>query len=154
MKNESRGSGRSPSRGRVRRLMAGLVAIALWAVPTVAPAAGGLKETGREGGLGAAAALSTLVYAPVKLVYATGGVLVSGFAWAFTAGDSGVAETVLTRSLRGNYVITPDHLTGAQELVFIGRDVGQKAGAAVAAVSTAPPAEEKLDTSGYDENGW
>ena len=151
MKNESSGAGRSPSSGRFRRLLAGLIAISLWAVPTVAPAAGSVKETGREGGLGAAAALSTLVYAPVKLVYATGGVLVSGFAWAFTAGDSGVAETVLTRSLRGDYVITPEHLTGAEELVFIGRDMGQKADAPVAA---APPDEEKLDTSGYDENGW
>ena len=155
MKNDSKSSGRCPSKGRSRRLFAAAIAVLLWVAPTVAPASEGLAATGREGGLGAAAALSTLVYAPVKLVYATGGLLVSGFAWAFTAGDSGVAETVLTRSLRGNYVVTPDHLTGEQPLVFIGRDVAGTSSEKVAAVSAAPPPEDpELDTSGYDENGW
>jgi len=96
-----------------------------------------------------------LVYGPVKLVYATGGLIVGAFAWAFTAGDTQVATKVFTRSLRGNYVVTPDHLTGERELIFIGRDVGSvEAGSAEAVTSSQTATEEKTDESGYDEMGW
>jgi hypothetical protein len=129
--------------------------VALLAAPSAALAGEKARETSREGGLGAAAALSTLIYGPVKLVYATGGLIVGSFAWAFTAGDSQVAEQVFTRSLRGTYVVTPEHLTGEQELIFIGRDLEQAdASRAVAAVETAPPAPEVREESEYDEMGW
>ena len=158
-------SGESPRTGAVRpktlasRLMTAVVVVALLGAPSASFAAGAAEETGREGGLGAAAALSTLIYGPVKLLYATGGLIVGGFAWAFTAGDSQVAEKVFTRSLRGTYVLTPDHLTGEQEVVFIGRDVDEASGQAeaVASATTASSstaATESLDTSGYDEMGW
>lgn len=147
-------SGERPRTAGVRRLAVSLVlAVAMAGAPAVSFADGAAKETSREGGLGAAAALSTLVYGPVKLLYATGGLIVGSFAWAFTAGDSQVAEKVFTRSLRGTYVITPDHLTGERELVFIGRDVGEARPAATSAVASAPPAET-LDESGYDDMGW
>jgi len=135
-------------------LMTALVVVALLGAPTVGFAASAAEVTGREGGLGAAAALSTLVYGPVKLLYATGGLIVGGFAWAFTAGDTQVAEKVLTRSVRGTYVITPDHLTGEQELVFIGRDVGAPAMRTEAVASAETAESEPIDTSGNDELGW
>ena len=137
-----------------QRLMTALVVVALLGAPTAGFAAGAAEETGREGGLGAAAALSTLVYGPVKLLYATGGLIVGGFAWAFTAGDTQVAEKVLTRSVRGTYVITPDHLTGEQELVFIGRDLDAPAIRTEAVASAKTAQSEPIDTSGYDEMGW
>ena len=158
-------SGEHPSTGSVRpkrghdvkrRLMTALMVVALLGAPSAGFAESTAQETGREGGLGAAAALSSLIYGPVKLLYATGGLIVGGFAWAFTAGDSQVAEKVFTRSLRGTYVLTPDHLTGEQEIVFIGRDVDEPSAQpeAVASATTASASAEPIDTSGYDEMGW
>ena len=139
----------------MRKLMTALLVVALLGAPSVGFAGEAAKETGREGGLGAAAALSSLIYGPVKLVYATGGLIVGAFAWAFTAGDTQVAEKVFTRSLRGNYVVTPDHLTGERELVFIGRDVAEApAGRAEAVASAQTASAEPVDESGYDEMGW
>jgi hypothetical protein len=139
----------------IRGVLVALVALALIAAPTTSFAEGRAKETGKEGGLGAAAAVSSLVYGPVKLLYATGGLVIGAFAWAFTAGDSGVAETVFTRSLRGTYVITPGILTGDEELVFIGRDVEQASTQTEAVASASPQTtSEPFDDSGYDEMGW
>lgn len=146
-----------PKRGREvkRRFMTALVVVSLLGAPSAGFAASTAEETGREGGLGAAAALSTLIYGPVKLLYATGGLIVGGFAWAFTAGDSQVAEKVFTRSVRGTYVLTPDHLTGEREVVFIGRDVDEPSGHKGEAVASATTASaEPIDKSGYDEMGW
>jgi hypothetical protein len=143
-----------------RMLLVGLVALAMIAAPSVGFAGEKAAETGREGGLGAAAAISSLVYGPVKLLYATGGLVVGAFAWAFTAGDTQVAEKVFTRSLRGTYVITPDILTGERELVFIGRDVDEPRAhtAALASASTGTAGidapSESIDDNDYDEMGW
>lgn len=143
------------SHGRARRFCAALLTAALLLGPSTGLAGEKGRETTREGGLGAAAALSTLIYGPVKLVYATGGLIIGSFAWAFTAGDSEVASQVFTRSLRGTYVITPDHLTGEQELIFIGRDLDQaEPTRAVAVVESPPPAVEPPEESEYDEMGW
>ena len=68
-----------------------------------------------------AAALCTLVYSPIKLTYAAGGLLISGLAWLWTAGDTGVAGPIFTASLRGDYVVTPAHLEGRRPLEFVGR---------------------------------
>ena len=68
-----------------------------------------------------AAAITTLVYSPLKMLYAIGGPPASGLAWMFSGGDSGVAKTVLTRSIRGTYVITPETLRGREPLEFVGK---------------------------------
>lgn len=119
------GSGASPREGAVRLALVALLTIAMLAMPSASFANepdGRAAVTGKESGLGAAAAISSLVYGPLKLAYATGGVLVGAFAWAFTAGDTEVADKVFTRALRGNYVITPAILMGQEPLYFIGRD--------------------------------
>ncbi len=99
-----------------RGLGAMIVAAALFAAPTA-----WAESTAKEGGLGMAAALSSLVYGPAKVVYAIGGTTAAGFAWAFSGGDSRVAQTVVTRSVRGTYVITPEMLQGQDTLEFVGR---------------------------------
>lgn len=147
-------SGRRGGRRNSRGLIVALVALALVAAPSVGFAGDKAAETGREGGLGAAAAVSSLVYGPVKLIYATGGLVVGAFAWAFTAGDTQVAEKVFTRSLRGTYVITPGILMGEEELVFIGRDVAESNARPEAVASATAATTETLDDSGYDEMGW
>ena len=145
---------RTGDRRRIAHVwLAALLAVALVAAPSAAFAEGKAAEVGREGGLGAAAAISSLVYGPVKLVYATGGLIVGAFAWIFTAGDSQVAEKVFTRSLKGSYVITPEILLGEQRLVFIGRDGDEPASRSEAVAAVAPPATSYSDSS-YDDAGW
>lgn len=99
----------------------GALAIALAPVASSANNDASGAGTAKEGGLGAAAALTSLVYGPVKILYATGGLVIAGFAWTFSGGDSDVARTVLTRAVRGTYVITPETLQGQREIEFVGR---------------------------------
>ena len=65
--------------------------------------------------------LCTLVYSPLKLAYAASGLLVGGMAWAWSFGSRRVTRPIFTAALRGDYVVTPAHLTGRRRLVFIGR---------------------------------
>jgi hypothetical protein len=85
------------------------------------PARAQEESTGAAAGWGALSALTSLVYAPVKVVYALGGLVVGGFAWVFSAGDNDVAKMVATPAVRGDYVVTPEHLRGERPLEFIGR---------------------------------
>lgn len=79
-------------------------------------------EMSKNAGIGVGSAFASLIYVPVKLCYAVGGLVVGGLAWAFSGGDNNVAKVVLTPSVLGDYVITPDHLTGKQTVEFFGRD--------------------------------
>jgi hypothetical protein len=80
------------------------------------------QSTGENAGLGAASALSSLLYGPIKCVYALGGLVVGGLAWPLSGGDSDVMWKILTPAVRGDYVVTPAHLTGEKPLEFFGRD--------------------------------
>jgi hypothetical protein len=86
------------------------------------PAGAQEESAGAAAGWGALSALSSLVYAPVKVVYAVGGLVIGSFAWVFSAGDNDVFTTVTTPAVRGDYVVTPEHLRGERPLEFIGRD--------------------------------
>jgi hypothetical protein len=72
-------------------------------------------------GLGFGAAVCSLVYGPIKILYATLGALTSGLAWGLTGGRTDVAREILTSSVRGDYVVTPENLTFNEPLVFTGR---------------------------------
>jgi len=74
-----------------------------------------------EAGLGAAAAISTLVYGPCKIVYSVLGVVFGGFAWGLSGGDSDVMTAVISPAVRGDYVITPSHFRGERPVEFFGR---------------------------------
>ena len=91
-------------------------------------------DMSKSAGLGVGSAMATLVYAPVKLCYALGGLVIGGLAWGFSGGDNSVAEVVLTPSVLGDYVITPAHLTGEEPVEFFGREARPKE----VAVSAAP----------------
>lgn len=154
-------SGRSPrfrTGDGLRRLLAvGLIACLL-ATPSVVLAGDHTKEVSKESGMGAAAALSSLVYSPVKLVYAVGGLVIGSLAWVFTAGDTDVADKVYVRSLRGTYVITPEILRGEEPLVFIGRDPSVMPVEQPKAVASGPvadvPAGDGYTDDAYGESGW
>ena len=155
MINSSSSSGLRP--GPVRRLVAVAVTACLLASPSVALAGDHTKEVSKESGMGAAAALSSLVYSPVKLLYAVGGLVIGSLAWVFTAGDTNVADKVYIRSLRGTYVITPEILRGEEPLVFIGRDpsvmpVEPKAVASGPVAGAA--SEDSYSSDAYGDSGW
>ena len=80
------------------------------------------ESMGNEAGIGALSALSSLIYAPVKLVYATCGLLFGGVAWGLSGGDSDVLTAVVTPAVRGDYVVTPSHLRNEKRLEFFGQD--------------------------------
>jgi hypothetical protein len=102
-----------------RRLGALLVTLALLSAPL--PALAEEEESTAYSGLtGVGAALCTLVYAPLKVAYALGGSVISGFAWAWTLGDTDVSGPILRSAVRGDYVVSPAHLEGRRDLEFVG----------------------------------
>lgn len=70
---------------------------------------------------GAACFVLTPVYGAFKLAFAGAGALVGGLTWAFTGGDQEAAQRVWDTSLKGTYIITPDHLEGKKAVRFIGQ---------------------------------
>jgi hypothetical protein len=104
---------------RRRRALALVAALALlWSAGPARAA----EDMSSEGGMGALAAISTLLYAPAKLVYATCGLIFGGAAWGLSGGDSSVLSAVVTPAVRGDYVVTPGILRGERGLEFFGRD--------------------------------
>ena len=69
---------------------------------------------------GAACFILTPVYGAFKLVFAGTGAIVGGLTWVFTGGDEEAAQRVWDASLRGTYIISPDHLAGRKPVEFIG----------------------------------
>lgn len=69
---------------------------------------------------GAACIVVTPVYGVFKLVYAGAGAIAGGLTWLFTGGDKKSAQKVWDASLKGTYIITPDHLKGKKPIHFVG----------------------------------
>lgn len=76
--------------------------------------------TGAQYGLGVGSVLVTIPYGLVKVVMATLGGIFGGFTYAFSGGNEKAAKAVWDTSLRGTYVITPDHLKGNKAVRFFG----------------------------------
>ena len=92
-----------------------------------------------EAGLGAGAAVLSLVYGPVKVVYALSGLIFGGLAWGLSGGDSDVLNAVITPAVRGDYVITPAILRGERPLEFFGRNPEYRGEAPAEAPAEADP---------------
>lgn len=110
------------------RAVAILLVLALGTV-TVAPSAwsqdsapsnGSEGGTASSAGMGVAAGLSSLLYFPLKAVFAIGGGIVGGLAYAFSGGNENAAKSIWTTSMYGTYIITPDHLRGDKPIRFLG----------------------------------
>ena len=78
------------------------------------------ETTANALGLGLGSIVASFFYAPVKVGYAALGGVTGGMGWLLTGGDSEVATRVFRPSMRGTYVLTPDHLTGAEPIHFVG----------------------------------
>ncbi len=89
---------------------------------TAAPVVAENSDTSDNSSLGlqiASGALSIL-YMPVKVVYAGVGGLVGGMVYLVTAGNESAAQSVWDASLKGTYWLTPDHLQGNEPVRFKG----------------------------------
>ncbi len=71
-------------------------------------------------GVGAGALAANVIYIPAKLVYGILGGIGGGAGYALTGGNQQVANTIWRSSLGGDYVVTPDMLTGKQPVHFSG----------------------------------
>ena len=71
--------------------------------------------------LGLAAATCSVGYAPIKVFIAGSGFIVGGTAWLVTAGRREPALTIWERTGGGDWVVTPEHLTGDREFTMLGR---------------------------------
>lgn len=98
-----------------------LIALAVTATFALAPASANAKSAAADYGIGISVVLVNLVYGPAKALYATGGGIVSGLAWIFSAGNSDVARPIWDASMRGDYTLVPDQLLGRKPITFIGR---------------------------------
>ena len=74
-----------------------------------------------EGGLGATSALLSLVYGPFKLAYAATGILLGSGSYMWTWGDRDASMAIIHTAVGGDYVITPEHLRGSDDIQLTGQ---------------------------------
>ncbi len=72
-------------------------------------------------GLQIASGALSVLYTPVKVVYAGLGGFIGGLAYVLTAGNTQVAQSVWDASLEGDYWLTPEHIQGEQAIRFQGQ---------------------------------
>jgi hypothetical protein len=97
-----------------------LLALVLCAAPNVALAAGGDSGPFSKFFFGISAAVCTLVYTPLKIVYAVTSMPMGGLVYTFSVGNTEMSERVLRSGTQGSWVITPDHLRGNRSVTFVG----------------------------------
>lgn len=86
-------------------------------------------------GMGAASAISTLLYFPFKAAFAIGGGIVGGLAYVFSGFSESTAKSIWSPSIMGDYIITPEHLSGDRPIRFLGV-AAQNEGTTVAPAQT------------------
>ncbi|MEE2674370.1 MAG: hypothetical protein VX466_11275 [Myxococcota bacterium] len=124
MRPSDRSTANSRLRGRWFAVVVTAAAIAM--APSPATAEGEIEKEEEGGGavgtffLGMTSGLLTLVYTPLKVVYATAAIPLSGVTYLWSVGNSEMATRVMRRGTQGTFVLTPEHLTGAASLDFLG----------------------------------
>jgi hypothetical protein len=71
-------------------------------------------------GIGVGAVVCNLAYVPAKLVYGILGGIAGGAGYALTGGNKQVADSIWRSSLGGDYVLTPEMMTGKKPIYFSG----------------------------------
>ncbi len=104
-----------------------------------APAVSPEVATRQDLGYGFGSVVASIFYSPVKVTYAGLGLLTGGLGYVLTAGRADVANNIIFPAVRGDYVITPNHLKGEERVVFIGAPPpAEPAPAEEAAVGSTP----------------
>ena len=102
-----------------RRTSLACLLLCLFLMASQANAAAASDSGANQLATGAACVLLTPVYGAFNLVYAGVGAMAGGLTWVFTGGDERSAQKVWDASLKGTYIITPDHLKGRKQIRFI-----------------------------------
>jgi hypothetical protein len=91
-------------------------------------------------GVGAGTVVTNLVYVPAKLVYGILGGIAGGAGYALTGGNKQVANSIWRSSLGGDYVLTPDMMTGKKPIYFSGANDIPSVQAVAPVTSSSPSA--------------
>ncbi len=102
---------------------------------------------------GPVAGLCTLIYSPLKMTYAALGLVIGGIAWGLSAGDASVLHALVTPSIRGDYVVTPDHIRRRRKLEFFGREPAYRRAEDVPTESGNRPMEDSGAQAGQ-QRSW
>lgn len=116
---------RSPAPGVVESPSGGREKSEVAPSPQASANSSGVDSGDRESSLGlqvASGALSIL-YTPMKVIYAGLGGIIGGLAYVVTAGNGRVAQNIWDVSLAGDYWVTPAHLEGNKPLHFQGQSI-------------------------------
>jgi hypothetical protein len=105
----------------IRKRRAATAALLAALTIAAAPVGAQARSAAGEAGLGTACAMGNLIYGPTKMMYAFFGGFIGLVAFGLSAGDEDVAMRVIEPAWRGDYALTPEHLTGERELEFFGR---------------------------------
>jgi hypothetical protein len=71
-------------------------------------------------GVGAGTVAGNILYVPAKLAYGILGGIAGGAGYVLTGGNKQVSDTIWRSSLGGDYVLTPDMVTGKERVHFSG----------------------------------
>lgn len=97
------------------------------------------EPVGQEAGYGVGAALASVFYIPAKVTYAGLGLLTGGLGYLFSGGRADVANNIIYPAVRGNYVVTPNHLKGTDPIYFVGPAPDAPQPETIAAAPTTTP---------------
>ena len=104
-----------------------------------APAPSPEVATRQNLGYGFGSVVASMFYSPLKVTYAGLGLLTGGLGYLLSAGSTDVANDIIFPAVRGDYVITPNHLKGEERVVFVGTPApAEPAPAPEPAAATAP----------------
>jgi hypothetical protein len=78
------------------------------------------EPVSEELGYGVGAALASIFYIPAKVTYAGLGLLTGGLGYVFSGGRADVANNIIYPAVKGNYVVTPNHIKGTEPIYFVG----------------------------------
>ena len=110
---------------QIGAVLALVIAVTSATVAAPQPARAAEQSAPAEFAVGTGAVLATVFWGTAKFLYAVGGTITGGFAWAFTGGRNDVAQSIIQPAVRGDYVVTPDHLMGRRPISFAGRQPGR-----------------------------
>src|SRR6266571_3352446 len=114
-----------------------LMALLLLGVVLGRPAVLRAESPAAEFGLAVGAAAGNLVYLPVKVIVAFGGLALGSLTGVLTGGDVRAAYAVWVPAASGTYLLTPAHLEGTVPIEFFGSDYADQSSRAAGAAEGA-----------------
>lgn len=77
-------------------------------------------EMRNDAGYGVGSVFANIFYMPAKITYAGLGLVTGGLGYVLSGGSTDVANRIIYPAVGGHYVVTPNHLKGAEPIYFVG----------------------------------